>query len=74
MFQNKEIEYLYDDNFEGSNDERQIFTEVFFGKDSVQPSQRCLVTGAITFECESRDPIPYSLICVGASVSTSLPV
>lgn len=61
MFQNKEIEYLYDDNFEGSNDERQIFTEVFFGKDSVQPSQRCLVTGAITFECESSKNTNISL-------------
>ncbi|KAF7822642.1 increased DNA methylation 1 isoform X1 [Senna tora] len=53
MLLSKEIEDLCDDNFEGSNDERRIFTEVFFGKDIVQSSQRCLVTGVINFECES---------------------
>lgn len=52
MFHSKEIEDLCDDNFEGSEDERQIFTEVF-SKDTVQPSQRCDVTRFINFECES---------------------
>ncbi|KAI9083628.1 hypothetical protein K1719_034570 [Acacia pycnantha] len=61
MLQNKEIEDLYDDNFEGSNDERRIFTEVFFGTDSFQPNQRCLVTGAINFECESSKNTNISL-------------
>ncbi|XP_028763841.1 increased DNA methylation 1 isoform X2 [Neltuma alba] len=61
MIQNKEIEDLYDDSFEGSNDERRIFTEVFFSKDSVQPSQRCLVTGVINFECESSKNTNISL-------------
>ncbi|XP_054814730.1 increased DNA methylation 1 [Prosopis cineraria] len=61
MLRNKEIEDLCDDNFEGSNDERQIFTEIFFSKDSVQPSQRCLVTGVINFECESSKNTNISL-------------
>ncbi|KAI4333582.1 hypothetical protein L6164_018369 [Bauhinia variegata] len=53
MLLSKEIEDLCDDNFEGSNDEKRIFTDVFFGNDISQSSQRCLVTGVINFECES---------------------
>jgi hypothetical protein len=41
------MEHLCDDNFEGSNEEQQIFTEVFFGDYTCQSSQRCVVSGAI---------------------------
>jgi hypothetical protein len=47
------MEHLCDDNLEGSNEERQIFTEVFFGDDTFQSSQRCVVSGAINLEHES---------------------
>ncbi|CAJ2659671.1 increased DNA methylation 1 isoform X2 [Trifolium pratense] len=47
------MEHLCDDNFEGSNEERQIFTEVFFGDDTFQSSQRRVVSGAINLEHES---------------------
>ncbi|GAU38413.1 hypothetical protein TSUD_52380 [Trifolium subterraneum] len=47
------MEHLCDDNFEGSHEERQIFTEVFFGGDTFQSSQRCVVSGAINLEHES---------------------
>ncbi|RDX83497.1 Increased DNA methylation 1, partial [Mucuna pruriens] len=47
------IEDLCNDNFEGSNEERQIFSEVFSGNDIFQSSQNCLVPGAISFEHES---------------------
>ncbi|XP_061363394.1 increased DNA methylation 1 [Gastrolobium bilobum] len=53
MSSSKEIEDLCYDNFEGSNEERQIFTEVFSGNDIFQCSQRCLVSGVINFEHES---------------------
>ncbi|TKY49158.1 Increased DNA methylation 1 [Spatholobus suberectus] len=53
MLINNEIEDLCDDNFEGSNEERQIFSEVFSGNDIFQSSQKCLVPGAISFEHES---------------------
>ncbi|KAK9268963.1 hypothetical protein L1049_000730 [Liquidambar formosana] len=52
MFFSKEVEDLHDDGFEGSNDEHRIFTEVFFGNETVGTSKRCLVTGVINFECE----------------------
>lgn len=44
-----------DDCFEGSFEEHQIFREVFFASDSgkaTTATKRCLVTGAISFECE----------------------
>ncbi|CAL5200963.1 unnamed protein product [Lathyrus oleraceus] len=47
------MEHLCDDNFEGSKEERQIFTEVFFGDDTFQSSQRGVVSGAIKLEHES---------------------
>ncbi|CAL0310183.1 unnamed protein product [Lupinus luteus] len=47
-------EDLCHDNIEGSNEERQIFAEVFSGSDVFQSSQRCLVSGVINFECESN--------------------
>ncbi|KAK7244189.1 hypothetical protein RIF29_39007 [Crotalaria pallida] len=53
MLTSKEIEDLCDDNFEGSNEERHIFAEVFSGNENFQSSQRCLVPGVINFECES---------------------
>ncbi|KAJ0264100.1 hypothetical protein HA466_0025110 [Hirschfeldia incana] len=51
-----EVEMLEDDCFEGSYEEHQIFREVFFascesGK-ATTTTKRCLVTGAITFECD----------------------
>ncbi|GMY32013.1 increased DNA methylation 1 isoform X2 [Fagus crenata] len=61
MFPRKEIEDLCDDGFEGSNDERNIFREVFFGNDTDHTSKRCLVTGVINFECESGKNIDTSL-------------
>lgn len=53
MLVGNEIEHLCDDDFEGSNEERQIFKEVFSGNDIFQSSQRCVVSGAINFEHES---------------------
>lgn len=53
MLINNEIEDLYDDNFEGSNEEGQIFSEVFSGDDIFQSSKRCLVSGVVNFEHES---------------------
>lgn len=47
------MEHLCDDNFEGSKEERQIFTEVFFGECTFQSSQRRVVSGAINLEHES---------------------
>lgn len=47
------MEHLCDDNFEGSNEERQIFTEVFFGDDTFQSNQRRVISGAINLEHES---------------------
>ena len=54
MLLNKEIEDLHDDDFEGSNDECRIFTEVFFRNNSDSASKRFLVTGFINFECEDN--------------------
>lgn len=51
MLINTEIDDLCEDNFEGSNEERQIFSDVFSG--NFQSSQKCLVSGAISFEHES---------------------
>lgn len=54
MLISKEIEYLCDDdNFEGSNEERQIFEEVFSGNVIFQSSQKCLGSGVINLGCES---------------------
>ncbi|KAL5081571.1 hypothetical protein RYX36_009992 [Vicia faba] len=47
------MEHLCDDILEGSKEERQIFTEVFFGDDTFQSSQRRVVSGAINLEHES---------------------
>ncbi|XP_042479097.1 increased DNA methylation 1-like [Macadamia integrifolia] len=52
MLFNEEIEGLNDDAFEGSNDERHIFMDVFCGNEKGYTSKRCLVTGAINFEAE----------------------
>ncbi|KAJ0264098.1 Increased DNA methylation 1 [Hirschfeldia incana] len=63
-----EVEMLEDDCFEGSYEEHQIFREVFFassesGKATTTTTKRCLVTGAITFECEdsSKNVVNSSL-------------
>ncbi|KAJ1441679.1 Zinc finger, PHD-type [Sesbania bispinosa] len=53
MLVGNKIEDLCNDNFEGSNEERQIFTEIFSGTDIFQSSQRYLVSGVINFEHES---------------------
>ncbi|KAK8469391.1 hypothetical protein PHAVU_005G067300 [Phaseolus vulgaris] len=53
MLISNEVEDLFDDNFEGSNEERQIFSEVFSGDDIFQSTQKCLVPGVISFEHES---------------------
>ncbi|XP_014501301.1 increased DNA methylation 1 isoform X1 [Vigna radiata var. radiata] len=53
MLISNEVEDLFDDNFEGSNEERQIFSEVFSGNDIFQSSQKCVVPGVISFEHES---------------------
>ncbi|XP_027341499.1 increased DNA methylation 1 isoform X2 [Abrus precatorius] len=47
------MENLCDDNFEGSIEERQIFTEVFSANDIFQSSQKSLVSGVINFDHES---------------------
>ncbi|KAG5120311.1 hypothetical protein JHK82_034731 [Glycine max] len=53
MLISNETEDLCDDNFEGSNEERQIFSEVFSGNGIFQSNQKCLVPVAISFEHES---------------------
>ncbi|CAK9151689.1 unnamed protein product [Ilex paraguariensis] len=63
MLFSKEFEGLHDDGFEGSIDEHYIFREVFFGNDSCQTSNRCLVTGAINFECD-YSPHTYAPPCL----------
>nr|VDD46360.1 unnamed protein product [Brassica oleracea] len=55
MLPEAEVEMLEDDCFEGSYEEHQIFREVFFASDSgntTTATKRCLVTGAINFECD----------------------
>ncbi|KAJ4982480.1 hypothetical protein NE237_033317 [Protea cynaroides] len=54
MLFNEEIGGLKDDGFEGSNDERHIFMDVFCGNEKGYSSKRCLVTGAINFEAEGN--------------------
>lgn len=61
MALNKELEDLHDDGFEGSNDEHQIFMDVFFAHATSGNGKRCLVTGAINFECEYTKPADTSL-------------
>ncbi|RAL38115.1 hypothetical protein DM860_000809 [Cuscuta australis] len=50
----KEFVGLCDDGFEGSTSDHHIFREVFFGTD--ESKKRCLITGAINFECETQNP------------------
>ncbi|KAF8413759.1 hypothetical protein HHK36_001752 [Tetracentron sinense] len=52
MLFGEDIEGLHDDGFEGSNDERHIFMEVFYGNDTGSLSKRCLVTRVINFQSE----------------------
>ncbi|XP_009146300.1 increased DNA methylation 1 [Brassica rapa] len=54
MLPEAEYEMLEDDSFEGSYEEHQIFREVFFASDAgnTTTNKRCLVTGAINFECD----------------------
>lgn len=49
------------DCFEGSYEDHQIFREVFFGSDPGNTTKRCLVTGAINFECDSSKNVNSSL-------------
>ncbi|XP_058095073.1 uncharacterized protein LOC131240686 isoform X2 [Magnolia sinica] len=53
----EEIAGLHDDGFEGSNNERQIFMEVFYGNEKGNGSKRCVVTGAIHFEADESKPL-----------------
>ncbi|KAF8110452.1 hypothetical protein N665_0083s0019 [Sinapis alba] len=58
MLPEAEVEMLEEDDcFEGSYEEHQIFREVFFASDSgkATTTKRCLVTGAINFECDSSN-------------------
>lgn len=55
------IEDLCDDDFEGSNNEHCIFSEVFFKNDPGCTSKRCLVTGVINFECDDSKITDISL-------------
>lgn len=48
------MEHLCDDNFEGSSEERKIFTDVFFGNNTFQFSQKRVVSGVIDLEHESN--------------------
>ncbi|KAL1350050.1 hypothetical protein HN51_026506 [Arachis hypogaea] len=56
---------------EGSNEERQIFTEVFSSNGIFQSSQRCLVSGVINFECESAKNT-FKSFCSSNEVSAVL--
>ncbi|CAH8293746.1 unnamed protein product [Eruca vesicaria subsp. sativa] len=62
MHTEAEVEMSEDDSFEGSYEEHQIFREVFFPSDSGKATtKRCLVTGAITFECDPSNNVNSSL-------------
>lgn len=61
MSSSLKIEDLYDDSFEGSPNEHQIFSEIFFGNDTTATSKRCLVTGVINFEADSNKSTDISL-------------
>lgn len=61
MLPGAEIEMLGGDCFEGSYEDHQIFREVFFGSDPGNTTKRCLVTGAINFECDSSKNVNSSL-------------
>nr|GMC50932.1 increased DNA methylation 1 isoform X1 [Ipomoea batatas] len=54
----KEFDNLCDDGFEGSTNEHQIFSEVFFESD--ESKKRCLVTGVNNFECDYSKQINTS--------------
>lgn len=43
---------LLGDGFEGSINEHHIFAEVFLGNDQHKTNKKCLVTGAINFQCD----------------------
>uniref|UniRef100_A0A1J3GNJ1 Autoimmune regulator n=1 Tax=Noccaea caerulescens TaxID=107243 RepID=A0A1J3GNJ1_NOCCA len=60
MLREAEIEMLEDDCFEGSYEEHRIFRQVFFGSDTGN-TKRCLVTGGISFECDSSKNVNSSL-------------
>ena len=50
-----DIEDLHDDGFEGSHNEHDIFTKVFFGSDTSNTRKRCLVIRVINFEFKHRN-------------------
>ncbi|KAK9092858.1 hypothetical protein Syun_027769 [Stephania yunnanensis] len=56
MLLGKEIEGLYDDGFDGSKDERRIFTEVFFGDNREDVRKRRFDGGDSDFESENVKP------------------
>ncbi|KAF2287330.1 hypothetical protein GH714_039644 [Hevea brasiliensis] len=55
------IEDLSNDGFGGSQHEKCIFAEVFFGKDTGGTSKRSQVSGLINFECENSKIADSSL-------------
>ncbi|KAJ9153522.1 hypothetical protein P3X46_026950 [Hevea brasiliensis] len=55
------IEDLSNDGFGGSQHEKCIFAEVFFGKDTGGTSKRSQVSGLINFECENSKIADTSL-------------
>ncbi|KAK9085648.1 hypothetical protein Sjap_026059 [Stephania japonica] len=57
MLLGKEIEDLYDDGFDGSKDERRIFTEVFFGGNKEDVRKRRFDGGDSDFESENVKPV-----------------
>ncbi|KAH9723001.1 Increased DNA methylation 1 [Citrus sinensis] len=66
---NAVIEDVCDDDFEGSRDEHQIFSEVFFRNDPGGTSKRCLVTGVINFEHDDSK-ISDILLCSNSDNSS----
>ncbi|OVA13273.1 GNAT domain [Macleaya cordata] len=52
----KEIEGLCEDGFEGSNEERQIFMDIFCGSITGDATKRCLITGTTNSEAEGFRP------------------
>ncbi|WCJ32251.1 Acyl-CoA N-acyltransferase with RING/FYVE/PHD-type zinc finger protein [Euphorbia peplus] len=58
-----ETEDLHNDGFAGSRDEKRIFKEVFFGKDTVAPSGRSVVGGLTDFEFKDSKIADMSFAC-----------
>ncbi|KAI3914895.1 hypothetical protein MKX01_018064 [Papaver californicum] len=58
----KELDVLSEDDFEGSNEEHQIFMDVFYGRNGAgATSKRCSITGPTNSEAEGFRPTKASL-------------